>query len=433
MKKVLIVTYFWPPAGGIGVLRCLKIAKYLRAFDWEPVIFTVKDPYYPFIDEGNNKDIPENIEVIREKAFDVEKVFKKIIKKEKQSINNVVFSAGKTSPLIKFGLWLRGNYFIPDAKYKWIKPSVKRLSTYLEDNKIDAIFSDGPPHTNTVIAQIISSKYKIPWLSDYQDPWTQVDYYSKFPLSKRADRKHKELERKAVITADKIVSASPSFSKGLEELGAKNTSVIYYGYDEDDFKDIVPQLDSKFTIIHAGILSADRLPENLLNVLRDLSNENKLFKSKLQLKLIGSVDEDTLNKIKKVIPKENLLCTGLIPRSEVLQLISNTQLLLNLVNKENSKGRIPGKIYEYFRVRRPIISIGNKEGDVAELILKTDSGVCFEYEEYETLKKHIKRCFLMYLKGELLPTKGDITEYSNYNQTKKIAKFLNKITNGRTK
>ncbi len=427
MKKVLIVTYYWPPAGGIGVLRCLKITKYLRSFGWEPIIFTVENPSYPFVDNSNNKDIPDGITILKCPVLEFENLFKKAVKKEQQSINNVVFSSGEKSLLVKLGLWVRANYFIPDAKALWIKPSVKFLSKYLKENKVDAIFSDGPPHTNTVIAQKIAKKFNIPWLSDYQDPWTQVDYYDKFPLSKSSDRKHKELERIALTTASKVVSASPSFSTGLEELGAVNPGVIYYGYDEEDFRDIKPDLDLLFTVVHAGILASDRLPNNLLKVLSELIEEDELFKQKFRLKLIGSVDDGTLKIIASYIPQTNLVLTGVIPRNQVLQQICNTQILLNLVNKVNSKGRIPGKIYEYFRARRPIISIGDTQGDVAHLIAETKSGECFEYEDYEGLKKHLKTLFKAYLSNDLLSKEGQIDYLSNFNQTKKVAQYLDEI------
>lgn len=427
MKKVLIVTYYWPPAGGIGVLRCLKIAKYLRNFGWEPIIYTVKNPSYPFEDLSNKKDIPKNLEIISQPIIEFENIFKKATKKENQSINNVVFSSEKKSLFIKLSLWIRANFFIPDAKSLWIKPSIKYLTKYLKNNNIDAIFSDGPPHTNTVIAQKISAKFNIPWLSDYQDPWTQVDYYKKFPLSKIADKKHKKLEQLSLKTASKIVSASPSFSLGLEKLGAKNTGVIYYGYDEDDFENIKINLDKKFTLVHAGIISSDRLPTKLLIVLSELIKENKKFKSNFCLKLIGSIDEEVLKIIKNYIPKDNLNLVGIISRSEVLKQISNAQVLLNLVNKINSKGRIPGKIYEYFRTKRPILSIGDTKGDVAKLIQETKSGQCFDYNNSLELKNHITNLLEKFLTNNLNFKTGKIEHLSNYNQTKKVAKYLDEI------
>ncbi|UKN02785.1 glycosyl transferase family 1 [Paracrocinitomix mangrovi] len=432
MKKVLIITYYWPPAGGIGVLRCLKIAKYLRSFGYEPVIYTVKNPSYPFEDQSNFKDIPENIEVIRGAVVEFEAVFKKLIRRQKQSVNNIVFGPEKQNWFVKLAMWVRANYFIPDAKSRWIKPSVKILSKYLEENKIDAIFSDGPPHTNTVIACEIAKKFGIPWLSDYQDPWTQVDYYSKFPLSKKADKKQKALEQEAFKYADKIVSASPSFSAGLEDIGAKNTDVLYYGYDEDDFKDLVPVPDKEFTLVHAGILAGDRYPENLVKVVGELIKKKESFRQHFRLKLMGSVEETTLNKIKEFIPEENLILTGHVSRERVLQELINSHILLILVNKENSKGRIPGKLYEYFRAQRPILLIGDMEGDAAELINITNSGTCFEYEEADKLKIQLDQMFTNFENGVDSYTGGNFEQFSNFNQTKKVADWLDTILNERT-
>lgn len=429
MKRVLIITYYWPPAGGIGVLRCLKIAKYLREFGYEPVIYTVKNPNYAFEDKTNFKDIPEGIEVVRGGIVEFERFFKKIIKKEKQSVNNIVFGPGKKGAIVRLGMWIRANFFIPDAKSRWIKPSVKILSKYLKEKPVDAIFSDGPPHTNTVIAQKLVQKLNIPWLSDYQDPWTQVDYYEKFALSRRADAKHKKMEQLAFKYASKIVSASPSFSADLEKIGAKNTGVIYYGYDEDDFRDLKAVPDKKFSLIHAGILSGDRLPLNLVQVLAEICEENSAFKNNFELKLLGSVEDETLKTIRSILSSDNIVITGQLERPEVLQQLFNAQLLLILINKGNSKGRIPGKIYEYFRVRRPIIAIGDTDGDVADLIKETESGKCFEYEEKEALKKHLLALFELYQNNELNATMGEIKRFSNYNQTKEVAHILDGIIN----
>ena len=192
MKKVLIITYYWPPEGGIGVLRCLKIAKYLRQHGWEPIIYTADKKDYDHKDESNFKDIPADLKIIKGKIWEPYGIYKLLRgKKRTEGMDNVFYvKEEKESFVKKIAIKIRGNFFIPDARAMWIRPSVKILNKYLQENKVDAMISNGPPHSNTRIATLLKKAHGIPWLADFQDPWTQVDYFQLFNLSKRAKRKH---------------------------------------------------------------------------------------------------------------------------------------------------------------------------------------------------------------------------------------------------
>ena len=321
MKKVLIITYSWPPAGGIGVLRCLKFVKYLRDFGWEPVVLTAENPSYQFLDYDNLNEIPEGIEIHKVPIFEPINAFKKITGRKKdiplQNITNN--SAQKRSIIDKFGMWVRGNFFIPDARSAWIKPCVKYLDHYLEKNQIDAILTDGPPHTNTVIGMRISQKHNIPWLADFQDPWTQVDYYSELYIGKRADRIHRALEQEVFQTAKKITVASPSWKKDLESIGGKNVDVIYYGFDETDFTEFSAKEEDSFIIFHGGLLGQDRNPETFFSVLSDLINLHPVIGNKIKLKFAGEVDLTVVNSLKKHKLLEYTELMGMIPRKQVIK------------------------------------------------------------------------------------------------------------------
>ena len=211
-------------------MRCLKIAKYLREFGWEPVIFTADNAAYQFLDPTNEKDVPKGLEIIRVPIVEPINAFKFLSgRKQNVPVQNITANSAKKKRFIdKFGMWIRGNFFIPDARFLWIKPSVSFLTKYLEENPVEAIFTDGPPHTNTVIGLQVAKRFKLPWLADFQDPWTQVDYYKELYIGKRADRKHKQLEKAVFETAQKITIASPTWKSDLEAIGAKNVDVLYY-------------------------------------------------------------------------------------------------------------------------------------------------------------------------------------------------------------
>ncbi len=432
MKKVLIITYYWSPSGGIGVLRCLKFAKYLRQFGWEPVIYTASNPQYPYIDHSNDKDIPEGIEILKHPIFEPFSLFKKFTgKKKDEPISNPLVTKEKNRGVVeKLAIWIRANFFIPDARAFWIKPSVKFLSNYLRENKVDAILSNGPPHTNTVIACRLAQKFSIPWLADFQDPWTQVDYYSLFPIGKRADRIHKKLEQEVFNTANKITIASPTWKKDLEKIGAKNVDVIYWGYDEDDFKNIDQKQTEKFTIFHAGIFGHDRLSPSFFEALKEVIEEIPSFSSDLEIQFFGMVDHTVIEEIKRNNLMGHTILGGTIGREVVLQKMIAAFLLLLPLNKSlNINGRLPGKLYEYLRSYNWILAIGPGSSDVRQLLDQTSSGKIADFGEKELLKKHIQHFYKLYLNKEYRSkNKESIHGYDVRKQTQNLTSHLNQIT-----
>jgi glycosyltransferase involved in cell wall biosynthesis len=428
-KKVLIVSYYWPPAGGISVLRSLKIAKYLLQFGWEPVIYTVEDAQYPIIDEDNLKHVPEGITILKKKALEPFDFYKKLTKRKKKDTLANVLNAndGNGGLLHKLSVWVRANFFIPDARALWVKPSVKYLTKYLKENPVDAIFSDGPPHTNTLIACRISKATNTPWLMDWQDPWTQVDYYKLFPITKWADKRHHKLEKECIDQASVITTVSPSWKIDLEKIGGKNVHVIPWGYDEADFRDFNTELslDDYFSITHIGLLGEDRIPFNLIDVLSEMCNDNAQFKKDLKLELFGTVDFNLIDYAVKKGLKSCLVIKSQVPRKEALAKISSSQLLLLLLNKaDNAKGRIPGKLFEYLYVKRPILTFGVGESDVENILKETQSGVYSSYDEKVKLKAEILSFYLLFEQKTNLLKPNNIDQYDMKVLVKKISEFL---------
>jgi len=430
MKKVLIITYYWPPAGGVSVLRSLKIAKYLNRLEWEPIIYTAKDAQYPYYDDSNNKDIPEGVTIIRRPIFEPFNIFKKITGRGKDdTLNNILHVRDKKLGVLdKLGIWIRGNFFIPDARSLWINPSTRFLIKYLKKNPVDAIFTDGPPHTNTVIALNIKKVLNIPWLADFQDPWTQVDYYKLFKISNWAHKKHVKLEQEVFKYADKITTVSNSWKSDLEKIGARDVGVIYWGFDEDDFQDILQKSDEKFSITHIGLLGYDRNPKTLFKVLNDLKDRIPKFDTNLQIQLIGQIDYEVINQLKKIDLLKNTSVLGVISRKEALVKITNSKIVLLLLNQaENVQGRLPAKLYEYIRSRKPILCLGPTNSDACKIINKYRSGTCIEYDDYSAQRDYLTNQYRLYLNKELVNNDIDISELSIESQVRKISEMLNQI------
>ena len=434
MKKVLIVSYYWPPSGGISVLRSLKIAKHLPQFGWEPVIFTPENADYSTIDENNFKDIPEGTKILKIPTIEPFKLFKFVTGLKKESNLNNVLSAHdkKMGAMYKFSVWVRSNFFIPDARAMWIKPSVKFLTKYVKENKIDAIFTDGPPHTNTRIATLLKQETGIPWLSDYQDPWSQVDYFKELILTDWGLKKHLKQEQEAFAAADKTTIVSPRWKTDLESLGAHNVDVIYWGYDPDDYLNIRINLEisSKFSVLHAGVMGFDRNPKMFFKAIQELANEDEGFAKDFQLILLGQVDHSVKNTIKEYGISQLVKYTGNVIRKEALNQIFSAKILLLLLNQQpNAMGRVPGKLFEYLASKRPILNFGPNKSDVAKLLDNTNAGVNFEYENLSGIKSYLKEKYSEFNTGQLEQNvNSDIEEYTHQNLTRRIAGFLDQIS-----
>jgi hypothetical protein len=429
-RKVLFVTYYWPPAGGIGVLRCLKIVKYLRQFGWEPVVFTSTASEYEFTDNKNNLDIPEGLEVHRIQGFNPTAIFKKISgrKADAPLIDIISDSPRDPSKVDSLGIWIRGNFFIPDARSFWIRPAVRAMSAWMTENKCDAIFSDGPPHTNTIAALKIAEKFNLPWLADFQDPWTQADYYAHMKIGIIADKIHRKWESRSLMRANMVSIASPSWAEDLQTLGRNDARVLYYGYDEADFKDYRPQHPSELIIFHGGLLGLDRNPKPVIQALSKLKNQLLQQFGKLEIRLAGSVNSSVVNDFHAAGLGDSLTLLGLIPRSEVFNEMAAARMLLLPINDApNAKGRIPGKLFEMIRSGKEILALGPVQGDVAKLLAATQTGQTFEYADFVGVESYFKGLARHDDPNEQTP--GERSEvFSNERLAEKVANWLDEIS-----
>ncbi len=430
-KKVLIITYYWPPSGGSGVQRWLKFVKYFRENGWEPVIFKPIKAEYPELDHSLEKDIPDDIEVIESSIWEPYQLYKQFTGRDKKQKVQAGFINEDKEPgkMEKLAIWLRGNIFIPDARRFWIKPGVKKLNNWLQENSIDALVSTGPPHTAHIIAMKVAAKNNIPWLADFRDPWTQIDFYDKLMLSKKADQKHKTLEKSVLNQADTVVTVSPHCAFGLNEITDKKIEVITNGFDEDDFSNI-PEFDhSTFSITHLGSMNPDRNPKTLWDALSELCGEDSSFRKNLKIKLIGKTDISVFKSLEKKGLTEHVINHKYLPHDEAIQEAANSAILLLALNDTpNVLSLAPGKLYEYLALKRPILCTGAVDGDAATIIDNAKSGKAVGFDDFNTTKKLIKDWFIEYEQGALTSENGSINQYSRRSLTAKMSGLLDELT-----
>ncbi|MEH6408668.1 MAG: glycosyl transferase family 1 [Leeuwenhoekiella sp.] len=424
MKKVLIICYYWPPAGGPGVQRWLKFVKYLQDFDIEPIVYAPQNPNYPIIDEKLVAEIPQGITVLKQpiaEPYALAKIFSK--DKSTTISSGIINEEKKQSILERIMLYVRGNFFIPDARKFWVKPSVNYLSKYLLENPVDAIITTGPPHSLHLIGLSLKAKLKTVWIADFRDPWTTIHYHDKLKMNEKARQKHTQLELKVLNGADQIITTSQGTKTDFENLTDTPVTCITNGFDDFELKEVKP--DTAFTLSHIGSLLADRNPKILWETLQELCEEEKGFKEDFKLKLAGKVSSSVLSTIKKYGLESNLELAGYLTHEEALIAQRSAQILLLIEsNSIDTKSIIPGKVFEYLAARRPIIGIGPENADFFKIVEETHSGKCFDYGEKLALKKAILAYYRRFLNGSLPENKTEIQKFSRKFLTNELATLI---------
>lgn len=424
MKKVLIISYYWPPAGGPGVQRWLKFVKYLPDFDIQPVVYIPENPTYPILDHSFINDLPKNIIILRQKIIEPYAWASIFSKKSTKGISSGIIPAQKKQSLLqKAMLWIRGNIFIPDARVLWVKPSVNYLLKYIQENNIDTIITTGPPHSLHLIGSKLKAKLNIKWIADFRDPWTTIGYHKALKLSNFAIKKHKKLEHEVLTSADTIIVTSPTTKSEFEIITSKPIEVITNGYDVENTLKVI--LDEKFTLAHIGSFLSDRNPKILWEVLKELNHEVEGFKQNLQLKLIGKVSQEIINTILEFNLNEFTTVLGYISHTEAVEHQRKSQVLLLVeIDSEETKSIIPGKLFEYMVSGRPIIGIGPEGSDFESIISETNTGVFCNYTEKEKLKLKILAYYNLYLNQNLKIDAIGLEKYSRKNLTQKLSEII---------
>ncbi len=423
MQKILIIAYYWPPAGGPGVQRWLKFVKYLRDFQLEPIVYVPENPNYPITDNSLLDEIPEGIKILKQPIFEPYGLASILSKKKTKRISSgIIQKHKKQSVLERAMLWIRGNFFIPDARKFWVKPSVNFLSDFIEKEAIKTIITTGPPHSIHLIGLQLKAKLDVQWLADFRDPWTSIGYHKKLKLSTAAAKKHKSLESKVLNTADKIVVTSKTTKTEFESITKKPIEVITNGFDVEVK---ATELDDKFTISHIGSLLTDRNPQTLWKVLREICNENESFNKQLQINLVGVVGKEVLTSIADYGLLSRTKEIGYVSHDKVLQLQPKSQILLLLeIDSEETKGILPGKLFEYLNARRPILAIGPDGWEASAIVKETNSGVGLVSNEESALKNVLLEWFVLFEKNKLHLNSTGIEKYSRKELTEQLANFI---------
>lgn len=425
-RKVLIISYYWPPAGGPGVQRWLKFVKYLSEFGVIPHVYVPENPSYPIIDTNIEQQLSDEVVIIKQKIFEPYQLAAIFGRKKTQKISAGLITNAKNQTFIeKALLWIRGNLFIPDARIFWVRPSVAFLKEYICEHQINTIITTGPPHSLHLIGLKLKQKNNnLKWIADFRDPWTTISYHKSLRLSHIANRRHKLLEAKILQNADDIIVTSPTTKLEFTSITQKPIHVITNGFDMDA-NIITNDVDTMFTIAHIGSLLSERNPTFLWEILSELKAEIDTFSNDFQLKLIGKVSDEVLNSVQQFSLEINLNNMGYLSHIQSVKEQKKSQVLLLIeINNENTKCIIPGKIFEYMVSGRPIVAIGPKDSDIKTIIEDSQTGIFVDYAEKQVLKTHLIALYRQFKNGNLAVDAKNVAQYSRRNLTHKLADII---------
>lgn len=427
MKKVLIIAYYWPPAGGPGVQRWLKFVKYLPDYNIEPIVYVPENAEYPIIDEDLIKDVSPNVKIIKQPIKEPYKIASLFSKNKTKTISSGIIKEAKKQTFVdKLLLYIRGNFFIPDARVGWVKPSVDFLAKYIKNHPVDVIITTGPPHSMHLIGMELRKKFAVQWIADFRDPWTSIGYHKELKLTAKSAQKHKDLEHHVLNSADLVLTTSYTTKAEFEAITCKPIHVITNGYDVESL--VKPSLDKKFTISHIGSLLSKRNPRILWKALKEILKENESFKSDFQLQLIGKVSTEIIDTIKEFRLDEYVCLIGYVSHTQALQYQRSSQLLLLIeIDSYETIGIIPGKLFEYMAAERPILALGPEGSDVAKILKETNTGTYFSYDDLEEVKNSILDSYIKYQKGTLQSNGIGLQYYSRKKLTEKLASVIRNI------
>lgn len=433
-KKILIVSYYWPPSGGSGVQRWLKFAKYLPALGYETHVYAPENPDFSVIDINLENEIPKEVIVVKRPIKEPYVYYRALLGKKNTKGTNFGFTnSNKKSLAQQFAIWVRSNLFIPDARKWWVKPSVKFLKKYIVENNIDTIITTGPPHSMHLIGLGLKNEFgdKLNWIADFRDPWTRIYTNQELKISGLAQKKLENLERQVLKKCDKLITVSDFLKQEFEHLGAKGKSyAIYNGFDTSDYLQKDSNLasdnsDKKFVISYIGLFPGLSNPTNLWKSLKQIIAINNDFKNDLKIVLVGNIDNSILQDLEENDLMKFVELKGIVSHDEAVEFQKMSDLLLLCIpNVENSKGILTGKLFEYLASEKPIIAFGDAEGDVAEILKETKAGKLFSYQENTKVSDFVLQTYQAFKNDIPTVSNKEYLKYSRQELTKALAKVL---------
>ncbi len=435
MKKVLVVTYYFPPSGGPGVQRVLKFVKYLPQFGFEPIVLTVEDADFPALDISLLQAIPPDTRVIRTKIFEPYDIYRRFTgKKTGAAVDVENIPSGKKKGLLEgFAEFIRSTFFIPDARIGWLPYAIPPAMRVIEQEKIDIIYSSSPPYTTALIAKKLKKKTGKPWVMGLRDPWTGfISAPDRWFLPALMD---KSLEKKSIESADAVEIAWEGIGKDLTgkypDLDRLKMVHIPNGFDSEDYPVLPPLKDKKFCITYTGSLYGKRNPRTLLDAVKNMKKAGDISRDNFRLIFAGRFGAEVREMFAEPELEGLIEVKEYLPHEESIRLLLQSDLLALIVDQSDLSDEIvPGKVFEYIGARRPIIAFA-PDGAAARIIHSTGTGIVVQPNDVQATRTTIMSLFTKNSEQNkfnfFAPNENAIKEFERKEAARKLSELFNKI------
>ena len=402
----------------------MKFVKYLPEYNIKPILYVPENPNYPIYDYSLNDEVSEKLEIIKNPITEISNIIS-----NSKSLNLIrsgnIPNPKEQSLFQRLLFFIRGNLFIPDMKILWKNKSIDFIENYLSKTKIDVVITTGPPHSLHLIGYELKKRLNIKWISDFRDPWVNLNYLNRFHLLPSVKRRHKKLRDKVLINSNSVIVTSEKLKKLYKEI-APNIFKITNGYD---YEYSTVNIDSKFSISHIGSLYPERNPKYLWDIIDEICINNEEFRSNLQINFIGNTSEKIIKYLSNKTFKSCVKFFDYVDYKRAIEFMCSSQILLMVeVNDNDSSYAIPGKLFDYLNSKRPIIAIGPDNSEVNQILYDTNAGKFFNYNESINLKLHIENLYNQYEMGSISYDAKNISIYRRKNLTEELSKIINKVS-----
>ena len=380
-KKVLVITYYWPPSGGAGVQRFLKFVKYFPKYGIDPVVLTCANPTYPMKDSSLINDVPAGLPVYYARTIEPFRFYSWMAGTTPEQVANPVTILGAKDLNLpqRLARWLRANLFVPDARVGWVPFAQSKARSLINRYAIDTVITTGPPHSAHFVGRRLKRKTGVRWIADFRDPWTDIHYNHVLPRTALTRKRDKRMETSVLNEADEVTVTTPGTARYLTGKVDRTYHIIPNGFDPDDFnavKKSTPDTNRPLLIRHVGSITETSIPDNLLKAISDLT------KPKVRLEFIGAVHSDIHRHINSFGLSEIVTIRSYVPHNEATSLMQQSDINVVVVHRsDDSRILIPGKLYDYLKAGKPILVIGPTDGDAAAIIRRCRIGAAFDYND----------------------------------------------------
>lgn len=414
-RQVLIVAYYFPPMGLGGVQRTLKFAKFLPLYGWRPIVLTVGPTGYFAFDETLLREVEESgIEVVRTGSIDPNQLFKNkgAVRQPREFFRR----------LLQF---LGDFFFIPDTKIGWKRKAIKAASEILRSRKIDAIMATAPPQTDFLIGLALKKKFKVPLVLDYRDSWLEYPFkYFPTPIHRWL---HRRLERKVVRGCDRIVVTHRRVKENLVQrypfLSYHDVTIISQGFDASDFETGLssPISRQKIRIAHAGTFYGGRNPETLLRALHSIQKESPALRGRCEITFIGNTRREDQALAAKLGLQNDVKFLGYQDHRVCLKHLSESDILWFVLDNDLQS---PGKLYEYFAIRKPLLA-SVVDGYIKQLLTESGGAICVPVADLPAHELALRDLIERFDRKDLpIPSNEFIKRYNRQSLTGELAKLF---------